>query len=196
MREMIERRSGSRRCLSSLLAAGALLAGLGLDDHDSEIAGGVAAPDGDRMDRGRTGMTTMEAGGLDAAVAQVRLALAAMGSGDPQPYIDTWANDADVPLFGAWGPIEHGHQPLVDTFRWVGHRFSGGALVPEDVVTHASGDLAYTVGFERGEVSVDGGPAQPMTIRVTQIYRRIDGEWRLVHRHADFPPADQRQGGR
>jgi hypothetical protein len=26
-----------------------------------------------------------------------------------------------------------------------------------------------------------------MTIRVTHIYRRIDGEWFLVHRHADFP---------
>jgi hypothetical protein len=26
-----------------------------------------------------------------------------------------------------------------------------------------------------------------MTIRVTHIYRRIDGEWYLVHRHADFP---------
>jgi hypothetical protein len=35
-----------------------------------------------------------------------------------------------------------------------------------------------------------------MTIRVTHIYRRIDGEWRLVHRRADFPPADQRPGTR
>ena len=31
-----------------------------------------------------------------------------------------------------------------------------------------------------------------MVIRVTHIYRRIDGDWRLVHRHADFPPRDQR----
>jgi hypothetical protein len=34
-----------------------------------------------------------------------------------------------------------------------------------------------------------------MTIRVTHIYRRIDGEWYLVHRHADFPPSDQRTAG-
>ena len=27
-----------------------------------------------------------------------------------------------------------------------------------------------------------------MTLRVTHVLRRIDGEWRLVHRHADFPP--------
>jgi hypothetical protein len=34
-----------------------------------------------------------------------------------------------------------------------------------------------------------------MTIRVTHIYRRIDSEWYLVHRHADFPPSDQHAGG-
>ena len=64
--------------------------------------------------------------------------------------------------------------------------------MPQDIVSFESGDLAYTVGFEVGEVVVDRGPATPMTIRVTHIYRRIDGEWRLVHRPADFPPVDQR----
>lgn len=55
-----------------------------------------------------------------------------------------------------------------------------------------SGDLAYTVAFERGEVSIDANAPASMTIRVTHIYRRIDGEWYLVNRHADFPPSDQR----
>ena len=34
-----------------------------------------------------------------------------------------------------------------------------------------------------------------MTIGVMHIYRRIDGEWYLVHLHADFPPSNQRPGG-
>ena len=126
------------------------------------------------------------------ALQRVRTALASMGAGDPQLYIDCWAESADATLFGAWGPIEHGRDRLVETFRWVGTRFKSGALVPEDIVSFESGDLAYTVGFERGEVVVDAGKAMPMTIRVTHIYRRIDGEWQLVHRHADFPPPDQR----
>jgi ketosteroid isomerase-like protein len=62
------------------------------------------------------------------------------------------------------------------------------------VTVHASGDLACTVGFEHGTASVDGGEIRPMTIRVTHLYRRVDGQWRLVHRHADFPPPDQRDG--
>lgn len=129
---------------------------------------------------------------LAAALQQVKAALAAMGSGKPQPYMDLWADSADATLFGAWGPIERGYQHLMKTFHWVGSRFKHGALVPDDQVVYASGDLAYTVGFERGEVAVDDKPPQPMTIRVTHIYRRFDGVWRLVHRHADFPPVDQR----
>jgi ketosteroid isomerase-like protein len=131
---------------------------------------------------------------LTDALERVTAALAAMGSGDPQPYIDCWAESEDATLFGAWGPIEKGYQQLTETFRWVGSRFKSGQLVPENTVMFASGELAYTVGFERGEVVVDGGIPQPMTLRVTHIYRRFGDEWRLVHRHADFPPEDQRQG--
>ena len=122
----------------------------------------------------------------------VHTALAAIRAGDPQPYIETWATTDDVTLFGAWGPIEKGHQSLVDTFRWVGSRFNGGDIDVEDVIAYTSGDLAYTVGFERGDVAVDGGTTRPMTIRVTHVYRRFDDDWRLVHRHADFPPSDPR----
>jgi ketosteroid isomerase-like protein len=74
----------------------------------------------------------------------------------------------------------------------VGSRFSGGALRPHYDVIAVSGDLAYTAGSETGDVSVDGGGSFPMTIRVTHVLRRIDSQWRLVHRHADFPPQDLR----
>jgi len=133
--------------------------------------------------------------GLDRAMRRVEDAVMVIRSGDPQPYIDCWADDPDVTLFGAWGPIERGYPALTSTFRWVGSRFTGysGGGGVENAVVHASGDLAYTVGFERGPASVDGGPEREMVIRVTHIYRRFGEEWMLVHRHADFPPADRRR---
>ncbi|MGI9148560.1 MAG: YybH family protein [Chloroflexota bacterium] len=89
-------------------------------------------------------------------------------------YIACWAESDDATLFGAWGPIEKGHKSLADTFRWVGSRFKGGELSVDNTVAYASGDLAYTVGFERGDVIVDaGGTRRPMVIRVTHIYRRL-----------------------
>jgi ketosteroid isomerase-like protein len=146
-------------------------------------------------DTSRTGEAKMreKSDSFAEARARVRTALAAMGSGQPVPYIDCWAASDDATLFGAWGPIEKGYERLARTFRWVGGRFKRGALVPEDVVAFESGDLAYTVGFERGEVAVDDRNVSPMVIRVTHIYRRIEGRWHLIHRHADFPPSDERQ---
>jgi ketosteroid isomerase-like protein len=120
-------------------------------------------------------------------------AIAAMLDGDPGPMIDSWAACDEVTLFGAWGPIEKGHQAVTETMRWVGSRFTGADVVDvEHTVIASSGDLAYTVGFERGHLSVDRGPPRDMVIRVTHIYRRIDGDWKLMHRHGDFPPPDQR----
>ena len=49
-----------------------------------------------------------------------------------------------------------------------------------------SGDLAYTVGIERGEMRVAGrDELSPMAERVTMISRRENGAWKLIPRHAD-----------
>lgn len=92
---------------------------------------------------------------------------------------------------GACGPRKTGWSDLERTYRWVGSRFGGGTIASETVIAYAGNDLAYTVGYEHGPVSVDGGPEQEMRIRVTQIYRLEDDEWRLVHRHGDFAPMDE-----
>jgi ketosteroid isomerase-like protein len=54
-------------------------------------------------------------------------------------------------------------------------------------VLHAevSGNLGVIAGLESSVFSVEGGPVQPQTLRVTMIYRREGGVWRLAHRHAD-----------
>src|SRR5262245_18804013 len=99
---------------------------------------------------------------LSLALQRVDKALTAMRSGDPQPYIDCWANSPDATLFGAWGPIEHGAEAVTNTFHWVGSRFTGGHAVVEHAVVAQSGDLAYTVGFERGPASVGGRTGKEM----------------------------------
>ncbi|MGG7377318.1 YybH family protein, partial [Escherichia coli] len=67
----------------------------------------------------------------------------------------------------------------------------GGTVTQTYNAVVEAGDVAYTVALEQGRVAVDGGPERSQTIRVTQIYQRKDGQWRLTHRHADFAPVDQ-----
>ncbi|MCD2195017.1 hypothetical protein LQ327_16750 [Actinomycetospora endophytica] len=39
--------------------------------------------------------------------------------------------------------------------------------------------------IERQHGEVGGLPDQDWSLRVTQVYRRVEGEWLVVHRHAD-----------
>jgi len=42
------------------------------------------------------------------------------------------------------------------------------------------------VEVERFEAKVGGGEQRvPVALRVTSVFRREDGEWKVVHRHAD-----------
>lgn len=108
----------------------------------------------------------------------------------PSPSLSSREND--VSLFGAFGPCKQGWDELSRTFRWVASRFNGDDFRCDATITIVSGDTAYTVGYERSErMSVDGGQPTPVVVRVTQVYRREASDWKLIHRHGDFAPADQ-----
>jgi len=52
----------------------------------------------------------------------------------------------------------------------------------------ASGDLAFWTGFQHATVHFgDRDQPVPMRIRVTEVFRRENGKWKLIHRHADVP---------
>jgi len=117
---------------------------------------------------------------------------AAMVHGDPEPRMKLWSRRDPVSLMGGWGPNKTGWEELSRTFRWVASRFTKAGDFRWDIeVAYVSGDLGYTVGYERLNASIDGGPFEPLTVRVTHIYRREDGEWKIVHRHGDLAPVDQ-----
>jgi ketosteroid isomerase-like protein len=79
-----------------------------------------------------------------------------------------------------------GWEQVTLSIRAAVSRFSNGTpLNFELVAAQVGGELAYTVGYERSAVSVNGGSVQPNTLRVTHIYRRENGDWKLVHRHGD-----------
>jgi ketosteroid isomerase-like protein len=93
-----------------------------------------------------------------------------------------------VTLSGAWGPCKSGWEEVSPVFRWLASRFCGVTDYRLDLVAAGlSGDLAYTVGSERSALSIDGGPVQENVLRVTRVFRRENGEWKIVHRHGDFP---------
>ena len=116
---------------------------------------------------------------------------AAMHTGDPAPRLALWSQHEPVTLLGARVPHTRGRDEVSRISRWAASRFSGGTDYDlELLAAGVSGDLAYTVGLERCTVSIDRGPVVANLLRVTHVYRREDGVWKIVHRHADVPPAD------
>jgi ketosteroid isomerase-like protein len=113
-------------------------------------------------------------------------------NGNVEPRLEMWTTRDPVTVFGAGVPLKSGSDEVTRAFRWVASRFSNcTAYRFELIAAGVSGDLAYTVGFEHSTRSVLGGPLESATLRVTHVYRRENGEWKIVHRHADIPPIDQ-----
>ncbi len=117
----------------------------------------------------------------------------AMVHGDPEPRMELWSRRDPITLYGAaTGGVKSGWEELSRIFRWVASTFSDVSDFSVEVeAAGVSGDLAYTVGYERFNGSINGRPVAPVTVRVTHVYRREDGEWKVVHRHGDSVPVDQ-----
>jgi ketosteroid isomerase-like protein len=109
--------------------------------------------------------------------------------------MDAWEHSAEVTLMGGLGPVEKGWDAVSDTLSWVGGKFGdGGAARIEHLAVVEGADLGYTVGYEHRTTSLDGGEVHERTLRVTHIYRRSpDGQWHIVHRHADYAQPDPRR---
>jgi ketosteroid isomerase-like protein len=115
----------------------------------------------------------------------------ALVRGDVEPRLAMWSHHDPVTLFAAVGPTKAGWAELEPTFRSVASRLSGGRDVRYDLLAFdVSGDVAWSAGVAPFEVSMDGGAATPMAIRLTHAYRLEDGTWKVVHEHSDLQPPD------
>ncbi len=115
----------------------------------------------------------------------------ALVRGDVGPRLHMWSHDDPVSLFAAVGPSKAGWDQLEPTFRSVAARLSGGHEVSFEILAFdVRGDMAWTAGFVRFIVSMDGRPLTRYTLRITHVYRREGGEWKVVHEHSNFEPTD------
>ena len=117
----------------------------------------------------------------------VREAEEAVHEGDCGPRRAIWSTTEPVTVLGAWRNAVGLHE-VDELFTLLESSFSGSLssrfeLVAAEVV----GDLAYTVGFEHTTALVDG-EERSYVLRATQVYRREDGAWKVVHRHGSAPP--------
>ena len=116
--------------------------------------------------------------------SRLRDAETALHNGDPGPRLAIWSMREPVSVLGA-ARSAVGQEAVRDLFRGLGDTFSDCTSYEYEIAAaDVVGDMAYTAGYERTQASINGEPRQ-YVLRVTQIYRREDGEWKVAHRHGD-----------
>jgi ketosteroid isomerase-like protein len=96
-----------------------------------------------------------------------------------------WSHKDPVTVLGAAKTVT-GWPEVESLFDWLASNFSNGGFYEPDVTAAGvSSDLGYVVGAEHSAASVGGESPAAIELRVTLIFRREDGVWKEVHRHAD-----------
>jgi ketosteroid isomerase-like protein len=108
-------------------------------------------------------------------------------SGDPEPLGGMVARDLPATFFSPRGGYRRGAGEVWQTYETDAAAFAPGSETSFEVLAMAAGDeVAYWSGLQRATVKLAGsGESRPMDLRVTEVFRREGGGWKLVHRHAD-----------
>jgi len=124
---------------------------------------------------------------VNAAIARLHAAMAKVANGDVSAIKSLYSHTADATSFYGWGGYEKGGEAVARRWDWAGSQFKGGTVRYENVSTVVTPEMFYVTDIETFEgqrvAGVEG--VTGWSNRVTHIFRREAGEWRLLHRHGN-----------
>jgi ketosteroid isomerase-like protein len=103
-------------------------------------------------------------------------------------WADIWSHSATVTTMHPIGVGEVGWDAVRASFEQVAKVASDGKIELADQLIRVAEDVAYEMGVEQGQLKLAGHQAA-IKHRVTNIYQRQAGAWKVVHHHTDTSPA-------
>ena len=101
---------------------------------------------------------------------------------------EIWSHRDDVTTMHPMGGEQVGWEAVRTSFEQAAGPMTDSRVELIDQRIYAGEDLAYETGIERGRATLAGEPIE-FEHRVTNVYRRENGEWRMVHHHTDVSTA-------
>ena len=119
---------------------------------------------------------------------QFYAALNEMVKGKSQSLSDIWSHSSAVTTMHPIGGRQIGWKDVWSVWDQTAQVASEGHVKLEDQFIRVVGDMAYEIGVENAGFSIAG---QKVTdkVRVTNIYQKENGTWKIIHHHSDLSPA-------
>jgi len=111
-----------------------------------------------------------------------------MANGGNNALADAWVNNASVTAMHPIGGREVGWDAVMGSFNQVAQLASEGKVELKNQLIQVLGDAAYEVGIEQAQFKLAGHEVSSEH-RVTNIYQKDGGTWKMVHHHTDVAPA-------
>jgi ketosteroid isomerase-like protein len=119
--------------------------------------------------------------------------------GHAAPVLALAACEHDASFFPPTGGGVHGTQAVRERYEKDAAAFDERTESSSFDIFHCAADqsIAYWTGLQYANVRMKGvDELMPMKLRVTEVFRKEQGSWRLVLRHADaLSEAQQRKPG-
>ena len=119
------------------------------------------------------------------ASEQFYTALNRLVNGDAGPLADIWSHSAAVTTLQPSGGRQVGWDEVRESWEQIAQMVSEGRVKLRDQLIQGTKDLAYELGTQQFAVTMAGRSVLGEH-RVTNIYRREVGGWKVVHHHTDL----------
>lgn len=123
--------------------------------------------------------------GAKVAEAQFYVALNAMFKGDVQPMDKLWSHADDVVFMGPSGMMQVGWQDVYANWQKQAKLKLGGDVNPENIHMVVGDDIAVSFNMEVGRNIDKEGKPFTVKIRTTNVFRKENGEWKMIGHHTD-----------
>lgn len=134
------------------------------------------------------GSSDTETKSVELAVAEFYTSLNALFTGEVEPMKNIWSHSSDVTYMGPAGGFQVGWDQVGPVWESQAALKLGGKVEPSELHFNVVGDLAVVSCVEQGNnLDADGQPVH-VSIRATNVFRRENGEWKMIGHHTDLLP--------
>ena len=125
---------------------------------------------------------------VQAAAKQFYSALNKLFTGEVEPMNKVWSHQADITFMGPDGSFLRGWKSIAAEWEKTASMKLGGKVEAKEMHITVGQELAIVSNYEIGHNIGPDGKTVKVKIRATSLFRKENGEWKMIGHHTDLLP--------